>query len=120
MQADRKRRVRIAPNLYQRPSDGKFEIGFSDTGGRWRIKTLRARTRTEAKAEGDLFMTKLRAGEVAAPSKVTFAEVSAEYIAGPSRRWLRPANVLLALSSATSSTSTLTSFLESATSKCRS
>ncbi len=41
MQADRKRRVRIAPNLYQRPSDGKFEIGFSDSGGRWRIKTLR-------------------------------------------------------------------------------
>jgi hypothetical protein len=73
MQADRKRRVRIAPNLYQRPSDGKFEIGFSDSGGRWRIKTLRARTRTEAKAERDLFMTKLRAGEVAAPSKVTFA-----------------------------------------------
>ena len=40
MQVDRKRRVRIAPNLYQRPSDGKFEIGYSDSGGRWRIKTL--------------------------------------------------------------------------------
>ncbi len=44
MQGDRKRRVRIAPNLYQRPSDGKFEIGFSDSRGRWRIRTLRART----------------------------------------------------------------------------
>jgi integrase len=82
MQADRKRRVRIAPNLYQRPSDGKFEIGFSDSGGRWRIKTLRARTKTEARAERDLFMTKLRGGQVAAPSKITFAEVADEYIAG--------------------------------------
>jgi len=82
MQADRKRRVRIAPNLYRRPSDGKFEIGFSDSGGRWRIKTLQARTRTEARAERDLFMTKLRAGQVAAPSKITFAEVAAEYLAG--------------------------------------
>ena len=82
MQADRKRRVRIAPNLYQRPSDGKFEIGFTDSGGRWRIKTLRARTRTEAKAERDLFMSKLRAGQVAAPSKITFTEVASEYILG--------------------------------------
>jgi integrase len=82
MQSDRKRRVRIASNLYQRPSDGKFEIGFSDGGGRWRIKTLRARTRTEARAERDHFMSKLRAGQVAAPSKITFAEVATEYIAG--------------------------------------
>jgi integrase len=82
MQVDRKRRVRIAPNLYQRPSDGKFEIGFTDGSGCWRIKTLRARTRTEAKAERDLFMSKLRAGQVAAPSKITFAEVAAQYLAG--------------------------------------
>jgi integrase len=82
MQTDRKRRVRIARNLYQRPSDGKFEIGFTDSGGRWRIKTLRASTRTVARAERDLFMSKLRAGQVAAPSKITFAEVASEYIAG--------------------------------------
>jgi integrase len=81
MQADRKRRVRIAPNLYQRPSDGKFEIGFSDGGGRWRIKTLRARTRTDARAERDHFMSKLRAGQVAVPTKMTLAEVAAEYVA---------------------------------------
>ena len=81
MQADRKRRVRIAPNLYQRPSDGKFEIGFSDSGGRWRIKTLRARNKTEARAERDLFLSKLRAGQVAAPTEITLAEVAAEYVA---------------------------------------
>src|SRR5262245_27583684 len=82
MQVDRKRRVRIAPNLYQRPSDGKYEVGFTDSVGRWRIKTLRARTRTEAKAERDLFMSKLRTGQVAAPTKITFAEVASEYVAG--------------------------------------
>jgi integrase len=74
--------VRIAPNLYQRPSDGKFEIGFSDTAGRWRIKTLRARTKTDAKAERDEFMSKFRTGQLAAPSKVTFGEVVDEYLAG--------------------------------------
>jgi integrase len=76
------RRVRVGPNLYRRPSDGKFEIGFTDSGGRWRMKTLRARTKTEARAARDAFLTKLRAGQVAAPSKITFAEVAAEYIAG--------------------------------------
>ena len=81
MQADRKRRVRIAPNLYQRPSDGKFEVGFTDSVGRWRIKTLRARTRTDAKAERDLFMSKLRSGQVATPSKITLSEVAVEYVA---------------------------------------
>jgi integrase len=83
MQTERTpRRVRIAPNLYQRPSDGKFEIGFADSAGRWRIKTLRARTRRDAKAERDAFMTKLRGGQVAPPSKITFAEAAAEYLVG--------------------------------------
>ena len=77
-----RRRVRIAPNLYQRPSDGKFEIGFADSAGRWRIKTLRAVTRQDAKAERDEFMTKLRGGQVATPSKLTFAEAAAEYLVG--------------------------------------
>jgi integrase len=83
MQIDRTpRRVRVAPNLYQRPSDGKFELGFTDSSGRWRIKTLRAANRTQAKAERDAFLTKLRAGQVAAPSKITFQEVAEEYLAG--------------------------------------
>ena len=83
MQVDRTpRRLRIAPNLYQRPSDGKFEIGFSDMAGRWRIKTLQARTRTEAKVERDEFLSKLRRGQIVAPSKVTFGQAADEYLAG--------------------------------------
>jgi integrase len=83
MQVDRMpRRLRIAPNLYRRPGDGKFEVGFVDLAGRWRIKTLRARTRTEAKAERDEFLSKLRRGQISAPSKVTFGEAAEEYLAG--------------------------------------
>ena len=77
-----RRRVRIAANLYQRPSDGKFEIGFADMAGRWRIKTLRAQTRTDAKAERDEFLSQLRRGQIVAPSKVTFGQAAAEYLAG--------------------------------------
>lgn len=75
-----RRRVRIGPNLYQRPSDGKFELGFTDSLGRWRIKTLRAATRTEARAERDSFLTQLRRGEAAAASKITLREVAEEYL----------------------------------------
>ena len=83
MQADRKRRVRIAPNLYQRPSDGKFEIGFSDSGGRWRIKTLRRqnvrrRQRPSATSSCPSFVL----DRSPLQSKITFAEVAAEYVAG--------------------------------------
>jgi integrase len=83
MQSERstRRRVRIGPNLYQRPSDGKFELGFTDSMGRWRIKTLRACNRTEAKAERDEFLAKQRRGEIAPPTKITFAEVAAEFLA---------------------------------------
>ena len=57
-------------------------VGFADTAGRWRIKTLRARTRTDAKVERDEFLSKLRRGQLAAPSKVTFGEAAEEYLAG--------------------------------------
>jgi hypothetical protein len=42
--------VRVAPKLYQRPSDRKFEAGLS-INGRWTMKTLKARTKTEARKE---------------------------------------------------------------------
>jgi hypothetical protein len=42
-------RVRVAPNLYQR-GDGRFVAGFT-LAGTWRMKTLAARTKREAKLE---------------------------------------------------------------------
>lgn len=79
-------RVRIGPNLYERPGKARGEVsylvGYQDVKGAWRMKTLRARTRTEAKAERDAFMSKLRKGEIVAPSKVTLRDVVAEYLSG--------------------------------------
>ena len=48
-------RVRIAPNLYQR-GDGVFVAGLT-IDGKWTMKTLEARTKTEAK----LHLARLRA-----------------------------------------------------------
>ena len=41
------KRVRVdgVPNLYQRPVDGKFEVGYTGSDGKWHIKTLTATTR---------------------------------------------------------------------------
>src|SRR5262245_43693138 len=44
------------------------------------MKTLHARTRTEARSERDAFFAKLRRGEIALPSKITFGEVASEFL----------------------------------------
>jgi integrase len=79
-----RRRVRIADNLYERPGkkrgENRYEVGYADANGVWRMKTLRARSRTEARAERDAFLAKLRRGEIAPPSNITFAEVAAEFL----------------------------------------
>jgi integrase len=85
MQLDRTpRRVRIAPNLYEgrgaRKGEHRYEVGFADIDGRWRMKTLKASTRTEAKAERDAFLSALRRGEIVAPSKLTVKDVVDEYL----------------------------------------
>jgi hypothetical protein len=46
----KKRRVNVGPNLYQRPSYGKFEAGLS-INGVWTMQTLAASTKCEAKLE---------------------------------------------------------------------
>jgi hypothetical protein len=86
MQKERstRRRVRIADNLYERPGRTKAEtrymVGYADANGVWRMKTLQATTRTDARAERDAFLAKLRRGEIAPPSKLTFAEVATEFL----------------------------------------
>src|SRR4051812_1146643 len=44
------------------------------------MKTLRARNRTEAKAERDVFLSKQRRGDIPAPTKVTLAECVEVYL----------------------------------------
>ena len=68
-----RRRVRIGDNLYERhdenEGDRRYEVGYADVNGGWRMKTLRARTRTEARAERERSSTKLRRGEIAPPRR---------------------------------------------------
>ncbi len=75
------RRERIAPNLYRDRRSGRYLVGFTDPlTGRWRMKTLKAETRTDAKAERDGILTKVRAGEIASDTAVTVAQLASEWI----------------------------------------
>ena len=74
------KRVRIAPNLYQRPKDGRFEAGFTGPDGRWHIKTLQARTVTDAKREQRALAVRVDRGEEAAPTRRTFEQVAEEFL----------------------------------------
>jgi hypothetical protein len=68
--SSQKRRVRVAPNLYQRPKDGKYEAGFT-AEGKWHIVTLQARTLTEAKKAQRELPSKADKGQAVAPSRLT-------------------------------------------------
>jgi integrase len=86
MQSERstRRRVRIADNLYEPPSRehrSSYQVGYADLDGRWRMVTLNARTRREARVERDEFLAKLHRGEIAPPSTITLGEFIEEYLA---------------------------------------
>ena len=55
-------------------------VGYADANGGLEDEDAQARTRTDARAERDAFLAKLRRGEIAPPSKLTFGEVVAEYL----------------------------------------
>jgi integrase len=83
MQNERSTRRRIGDNLYERTTktgERRFVVGFLDHGDKWRMVTLRARTRTEARAERDEHLAKLRRGEIAPVSKVTLGKFIDEYL----------------------------------------
>lgn len=69
-------RGRPVPGLYTR--DGRFIAGFK-LDGRWVMRTLDAETLTEARRERESLLAGLREGRVAAPDRVTFADVFSEY-----------------------------------------
>jgi integrase len=71
------KRVLVAPNLYKRPKDGKYEVGFTGPDGKWHLKTLRAENLTRAKREQRAFLTDRDRGEVAIPTRMTFGDVAA-------------------------------------------
>lgn len=74
------KRVRVAPNLYQRPKDGRFEAGFTGPDGKWHIRTLTARNLTEAKRELRALAVRVDRGEEVVPSRQTFGQVANEFL----------------------------------------
>ncbi len=76
------RRERIASNLYRDRNSGRFLVGFADPlTGRWRMQTLPASTKTDAKAERDKLLTKLRGGEIASDTNLTVVQLAEEWVA---------------------------------------
>jgi integrase len=77
------KRVRVAPNLYQR-GDGRYVAGLT-VDGRWTMKTLGARTKREAKLElarlqADAARTGLRAVEPELELVIAVAQVTEEFL----------------------------------------
>jgi len=72
------KRVRVngVPNLYQRPADGRYEVGYTGSDGKWHIKTLRATTLTDAKKELHQLLGKRDRNEDVAPRRLTLNEVA--------------------------------------------
>jgi integrase len=69
-------RVESVPNLYRRPADGRYEAGYTGTDGKWHIKTLSARTITEAKAELRQVLGRRDQRQDVTPSRLTLNEVA--------------------------------------------
>jgi hypothetical protein len=78
----RPKRLRVAPNLWQRTKDGRFEdIRVNTATGKQQLRTLKAKTLTEAKREQRALAVTIDRGEDVAPSKKTFREVAQEDLA---------------------------------------
>jgi len=71
-------RVRVAPNLYQR-GDGRFVAGFTVEGS-WRMKTLPARTKREAKLELAALQAGLREAGSGSERAPSVSEVAVEFL----------------------------------------
>jgi integrase len=76
------KRVRVAPNLWQRTKDGVFEdIRVNPATKKQELRTLKAKTVTEAKREQRSLAVKIDRGEAPAPTRQTVAETAADYFA---------------------------------------
>ena len=80
--ASKPKRVRVGPNLWQRTKDGRFEdIRVNPATGKQQLRTLKAKTRTEAKREQRALAVAVDRGEAVAPSKIKFEQVAEEFVA---------------------------------------
>src|SRR5689334_17030124 len=75
-----KKRERVAANLYRRTNDGRYEdIRVNPATGKQQLRTLKARTLTEAKREQRALAVQIDQGEAVSPTRLTTAEVAADY-----------------------------------------
>jgi integrase len=77
------KRVRVegVPNLYRRPADGKYEVGYTGSDGKWHIKSLSATTVTDAKKQLHQLLGKRDRNEDVAPQRLTLNEVADQLFA---------------------------------------
>lgn len=76
------RRVRVARNIYRRPS-GVYEVGFKDGGGKQRWRTVTGRI-TAARALRDELLARRGRGEhVVTDGRLRFSEAAAKWLEGP-------------------------------------
>ncbi len=78
-------RVRIEENLYRVTSTGKFEWKGKINGVQ-RSRTLKAKTKREARIEARAFHVKADRGETVVPTRLTVAQVVEDYFAAATLR----------------------------------
>ena len=68
-------RVEGVPNLYVRPADGRYEVGYSGSDGRWHMKTIQATTLAQATRELRRLLGERDQNQDVAPRRLTLNEV---------------------------------------------
>jgi integrase len=76
--ADTRKRERVAPGVYLRA--GKYQIAYKEPGGRYVIKTIAARTKTQAIAEREKRRVDVRSGEGVDSSDATLGDVGRDFL----------------------------------------
>ncbi|HUA48698.1 MAG TPA: site-specific integrase [Solirubrobacteraceae bacterium] len=79
---DGARRVRVERNIYRRPT-GVLEVGFKDTSGIQRWRTVDGGIMAARKLRDDLLASRGRGETVAPDSRLRFGEAAELWLAGP-------------------------------------
>ena len=72
-----RRRVKVDRGIWLR--DGRYIVGYTDTAGTWRTKTVQAKTLTEARRRREELNVRVRAGHEPVPSKVKLTTVAEDF-----------------------------------------
>jgi hypothetical protein len=76
------RRVRVERNIYRRPT-GVYEVGFKDSGGRQRWRTVDGGITAARAVRDELLSRRARGERVASDARLRFGDAAARWLAGP-------------------------------------